>query len=333
MSNAASQLAQVGTLAQSRLLYLILYANDLTRARDFYEKTLGLTVLESDGSSAKYDTGQTILCLRKASEFGVGFTSPDRSADVTFLVDDLDKVRDSLSGRGVKFSDTLRYEIGATVDFYDPDGHWISLYQPSDAAMSWPSGQKLKAILRAGGKDPTNYENSNIPRRYSVPTEITLRGREIVYLFVFVPDPDVAFEFYSGVLGFRDLERRSCRRGSTENELGVVKYDAGGLMLTTHHREIAPTPKGQQDSQGLRETSNSQSKAAALVFGVNDLDHVTKALSQKSIDVKVVDRTRDGRTAKLEDPFGRVLYLLEPSSEALKSRAGLRIDQIMAAPL
>src|SRR5258707_8331240 len=99
-------------LANSSVIHLILYVNDLSTSRVFYEDTLGLRVIEADDKSAKYDTGQTRLYLYRASDHGVTLSAQDHSADMTFLVDDLDAVRNDLEHRGVKFSETLRYEIG-----------------------------------------------------------------------------------------------------------------------------------------------------------------------------------------------------------------------------
>src|SRR5205823_2380210 len=118
-----------GLLADARLVKLVLYVNDLAASRAFYENVLDLELLESDEASATYDTGQVLLSLEPASDHGITLAPRDRSADLTFLVDDLDATRDALGDRGLQFTKTLRYEIGATADFYDPDGHWMSLYE------------------------------------------------------------------------------------------------------------------------------------------------------------------------------------------------------------
>ena len=49
-----------------------------------------------------------------------------------------------------------------------------------------------------------------------------------------VPDAEAAYGFYHGELGLPYLECRPCRRGSINHAQGVVKYDVGSLMLTTH---------------------------------------------------------------------------------------------------
>jgi len=303
-----------GILANSRIVYLMLYANDLEASRAFYEVMLGLRLIEADKSSAKYDTGQTILCLNRAADYGVKLARRDYTADLTFLVDNLDGVRATLAKRGVEFSETLRYEIGATVNFYDPDGRSISLYEPSTVAMSWPSGEKIRAVSTAGGKSAKGYGGAGSG----------LEGRELIYLFLFVPDAEVAFDFYHGALGLHHLECRPCRRGSTDHERGVVKYDAGGIMLTTHLSQSAGQPP---------EVGALQRKGIAPVYHVTDVEAVVEALAQKAIHSGGVVQSESGVMARFEDPFGRVFYLHEPFLDTLQTRRGAKLAQILAARL
>jgi catechol 2,3-dioxygenase-like lactoylglutathione lyase family enzyme len=311
-----------GILAGSRIIYLNLYVSDLAASRAFYEGMLGLRLIEANDSSVKYDTGQTLLCLSRASDHGVTLAARDRSADLTFLVNDLEGTRAELVDRGVEFSETLlRYEIGATVHFYDPDGHWFSLYEPSEAAMTWPSGEKIRAVLRASGKNAAEYGIPGALRPSSAGNGAKgsrLEGRELVYLFMFVPDADVAFKFYNGALGLQHLECRPCRRGSTIDERGVVKYDAGGLMLTTHHVDADPSASDPQDLHSQRPEPNAaHMKGVAPVFHVTDIELAVKEMARKAIPGGGIVRTEAGRTASFEDPFGRVYYLYEPSMDLL----------------
>jgi catechol 2,3-dioxygenase-like lactoylglutathione lyase family enzyme len=284
----ASQKTTSGTLAGSRLSHVLLYVNDLPVSRRFYEDGLGLRLIESDACSAKYDTGQTRLHLQRASDHGVTLATRDHSADLTFLVDDLDSVRRDLENGDITFSDTLRYEIGATVNFSDPDGHWFSLYEPSPLAMTWPSSEKIRTLMKTGRKG----------RR--------LEGRELIYLFIFVPDPDQAFTFYHEVLGLHYLESRPCRRGSADNPRAVVKYDAGGLMLTTHHFD------GQCPATASRELTTGQMKGMVPVFRTSDIDLITGALTHNGVHAREILDSIDGRMVRFEDPFGRAFLLHQP---------------------
>src|SRR4051794_2696285 len=137
-------------LRDSRIVYLFMYVTDLARSRRFYEDVLGLSLITSDEQSVQYDCGEVILALNVADRYGITLPPErDNSTDVVWLVDDLHALRDSLAARGVQFNTPVEYEVGHIVDFYDPDNHWLSLYQPSEEAMSWPSGERIAAVRRA----------------------------------------------------------------------------------------------------------------------------------------------------------------------------------------
>lgn len=134
-------------LAERRVVYLFLYVRDLAASRDFFERALRLRVLEADERSVKYDTGEVILALNRAADYGIALPNePDHSTDIVFLVEDLDAARAALEQRGVVFTETHRYEIGAISDFYDPDGHWFTLYETSAESLTWPSGDRIQAV-------------------------------------------------------------------------------------------------------------------------------------------------------------------------------------------
>ncbi|HSK73836.1 MAG TPA: VOC family protein, partial [Pyrinomonadaceae bacterium] len=199
------------------LIYLFLYVKDLQTSRDFYEKKLDLKVLEEDSTSVKYDAGGTILALNIAKDYGIApRTKPDDTSIIVFHVDDIDVMRLSLEARDVSFSgETERYDIGATAIFYDPDGHCLCLYEPSDEAMTWESADKIRGILASSYAHSGNSDGSA-----QTPS---LRHRNLIYLFLFVRDVDEAREFYSKKLGLKIVEESP--------EAGVTKYDAGGLIL------------------------------------------------------------------------------------------------------
>lgn len=297
-------------LTESRLVYLMVYVNDLTISRAFYEETLGLSVLEEDDFSVKYDAGHIMICLNRAEQFGVSLPTPrDPSAALTFLVEDLDKMRESLEARGVVFTRTQRYEIGASTDFFDPDGHWFMLYEPSDLAMNWPSGEKIRAVLKArSGND------------------LRLNGKALIYLFLFIPDHKTAFDFYHGTLGLRNIEGGACKSGMSQEVEAVIKYDTGGILLTTH--KINP-----QDA-AKRKLVPRNLKGIAPVFHVTDGQQKFRQLSDQGVRFSSAPaKSAIGTIAKFEDPFGRPYYIYEPSQQALGWPSGAKIRQILAATL
>ena len=281
---------------------IVLFVSDMAVSQSFYEHTLGLRALEVTPRRAIFAAGHVRLCLLPAADHGVTLQPGlDRSADITFMVPNLARCRDLLAARGVRFSRTLEYSIGQTTDFYDPDGHWFSLYQPSDAARTWPSGPKLEALASALPQ----------PR---LPAD-DLADAFIPYVFLFFGDPDSPTAFYEGRLGFEIVEGGPCRRVPTNVESGVIKYDAGTTMLTTHH----------VDSEDKRfRVSTVGTDGVAMTFGVADVTAAVDDLSRRGIAFSGPPADHAlGRVARFLDPAGHVLLLREPAQHEDEPYHGL----------
>jgi catechol 2,3-dioxygenase-like lactoylglutathione lyase family enzyme len=285
---------------------IVLWVSDLVASRSFYEHTLGLRVLAVNSHTALYSAGHVQLCLLPAAEHGVVLADGlDRSADITFMVDDFDRCHDALEARGLRFSRTLEYSIGITADFFDPDGHWFSLYQPSEGAMRRPSGDTLRALT------------ADLPTRPRVEAAgDDLADAFIAYLFLFFTDPEAAADFYGGNLGLDVVEGGACRRVPTDVESGVIKYDVGTTMLTTHHVD--------SDDKRFR-VATVGTDGVAMAFPVAHLAQAIADLSRRGIVFS--DSLSDspiGRLARFTDPAGHVLLLREPIQEGEPSvRAGV----------
>jgi catechol 2,3-dioxygenase-like lactoylglutathione lyase family enzyme len=292
---------------------IVLFVSDMAASRLFYEHALGLRALAVNPHVAVYSAGHVQLCLLPAAEHGVALEDGrDRSADITFMVDNFPRCRDVLAARGVRFSRTLEYVVGVTADFYDPDGHWFSLYQPSEAAMRWPSGQKLEAL--ASGLPARHF--APVPPVDAAARSDDLADALIAYIFLFFSDPDVAAGFYGGALGLDAIEGGPCRRVRTSAEIGVVKYDVGTTMLTTHHVE--------SDDKRFR-VATVGADGVAMAFRVAHLTTAVAALSRRGIAFSGrPSESPLGRLARFTDPVGHVLLLREPTQEGEPSvRAGL----------
>jgi catechol 2,3-dioxygenase-like lactoylglutathione lyase family enzyme len=320
-----------GILTESRIVYLILYVTDLDVSRDFYERKLGLRVLESDSGAVKFDAGGVIICLNRASDYGITL-APGRheAADIVFLVDDIDAMRAALEQRGVELGPAFRYEPGGICDFYDPDGHWLTLYEPNENALGWASGPKIRSIWRAYGRGyaPLIGQAAATERD---PAEWRLDGKPLVYLFLFVRDPREAQQFYHRNLGLNDLEGGPCSSGSGGDEEGVIKYDGGAIMLTTHKVWESRNPEDMEHPCPPRLLDPTHMNALATVFHVGDIEQVSAALKHAQIGFDGgVARSQIGAIAKFRDPSGHVFYLYQPSGEALGWPSGPKIADILA---
>lgn len=276
-------------LSNSRIVYLFVYVSDLAMARRFYEDGLGLHAIEEDSSSVKYDAGNVVLALNLAAEYGVSLGPRPDTTLLVFHTADIDATRAELEGRGVSFDRIERYEIGATTACYDPDGHCVTLYEPSEEAMSWPSGGVYRRLLKeaASGRGPG------------------LRTASLVYLFLFVPDTSAAARFYQETLGLRVIEQ--------DDEAGVVKYDAGTFILATHLFE------------GSVNELKDQETSIAPVFDVPDVDEALRLLGPAFAVAEPPRTSEVGTVALFRDPFGRPFYLYTPSFTAMGWPSGAKL--------
>lgn len=327
-------------LASSRIVYLFLYVNDLAVSRAFYTEKVGLKVIEEDAACVKFDAGSVILALNRASDHGIQLPrARDNGNDIVFLVKDAEAMRASLERRGLTMLPTSAYQPGKIIDFYDPDGHWFSLYEPSKEAMGWPSGDRIRAVLRS-------REARHAERAATGQPIISggLDGNEIFYTFFFVADPDAARDFYNQALGIRALEGGPCSQTCTGDEQGVIKYDTGSLVLTTHHafgsltpdmQIIAPAPDDPDEHACPPRTIDLKlMHGVGATFWVADLDTSVKTLTQQRPGTKVrVQRNGIGGVATIEEPNGHLLFLYEPSKAALATPSGRKIKEILSTPL
>jgi len=109
--------------------------SDAVRSRDFYENTLGLTVIREDDWAVEFDANGTSLRMQK----GVSFT-PQEFTVLGWHVDDIDAAMTDLRARGVVFEEypwmppdsngVMTFPGGAKVAWFkDPDGNVLSLDQ------------------------------------------------------------------------------------------------------------------------------------------------------------------------------------------------------------
>ena len=111
-----------------------LAVKDLDKAATFYEETLGLSRADGEDDEALvFESGDTTINVYQSS-----FAGTNKATALTWVVDDLEDVVDTLKARGVKFEhydlpDTTRKgDIHVSGDikvawFKDPDGNILSI--------------------------------------------------------------------------------------------------------------------------------------------------------------------------------------------------------------
>jgi catechol 2,3-dioxygenase-like lactoylglutathione lyase family enzyme len=327
-------------LEDARMASLIVYVHDLARSRAFYGGLLGLREVVAEPGSIRFDAGATVLDLRPAADYGITLTPHrDDSSDTVFLVDDVEAVTAALQRRGVEFARRRTYEIGAVVDFYDPNGHRLMLYQPSEKAMRSSSAPKMRAVWGAVGRGSAELIG---PPAETVPVDVQdleargLDGKPLIYFFVFVEDMAAANGFFEDGLGLRELERTHCCNHSCASEIkGVVKYDCGGVMLSTHHmhgHHAVVDDAG--NPYGAKEFEPEHAKGVAPVFHVDDLGDAVWRLARRGLSLAhTVTYSQAGATARVEAPSGHLFWLFEPSDEARDGPGGRKLADILAAEL
>lgn len=323
-------------LQDSRIVFLDIYVSNLKVSRRYYEEALGLRVVDEGPDSVKFDTGLVILALKRAHDHGIQLPAVrDGSADIVFLVDDLNTTRAALEQRGVELNPTFWYEPGGLVDFYDPDLHWLTLYQPSEKAMSWLSADRIRAVIRARQRGVVQAPPKASATDDKDLANVRLDGAEVIYLFRFVEDPVETEAFYHKKLGLRSLEGGPCSQTCEGDSIGVVKYDTGGIMLSTHFIDEKRTMEQVlEHSCPPRELDLNRMKGVAVTFHVTGIEQVMAGLSQRGVRfANGPIHSKRGAVVAFEDPTGHLCYLYEPSMELLSQPVGAKIRQILATPL
>jgi catechol 2,3-dioxygenase-like lactoylglutathione lyase family enzyme len=117
-------------LSKARIGAIVFFVADLDRSIAFYRDTLGLDVIGHEGHATAAVGGLELV-------FIPGDARPGRSPVVVFGVErGIDDYAELLAARGVEIVTPVSDcpDGGLSVDFADPDGSLLSVYQPPGAA-------------------------------------------------------------------------------------------------------------------------------------------------------------------------------------------------------
>jgi predicted enzyme related to lactoylglutathione lyase len=110
----------------SRLNVVYLYVRDVERSAAFYRDLLGIP-LEGDEHWAEATIGGVRFALHATDE-DVDLSTG--TVHIDFEVSDVDEAAERLSAAGAEVRETMRDDWGAAVEFLDPDGYRLYLFEP-----------------------------------------------------------------------------------------------------------------------------------------------------------------------------------------------------------
>ena len=114
-----------------RVDFVSVLTQDISRAKQFYGKTLGLEIESEGESDLEFRLGQVTLDVFDPSSIGQAFApSP---AGIAVRVPDVDAARAELEAKGVEFDgDTIVTSVCRQAWFKDPDGNALMLHRRFD---------------------------------------------------------------------------------------------------------------------------------------------------------------------------------------------------------
>lgn len=136
------------SLARPVLRELWMDAIDLAQSVNFYQNCLDI-VLDTSTATEAYFVFQN-LRLRIRALSSTGRPHPVRQDCMLLVIycPDIIDAHSNLVSRGVVFPSSIsQSQIGLSIQFLDPSGYRLCLYQPSEESLGWESGAKVIEIM------------------------------------------------------------------------------------------------------------------------------------------------------------------------------------------
>lgn len=124
-----------------------LAVRDLNSSVHYYGTLLDLALIERTETTARFATGSVDLVLHARDAAFDGRPVFTDSYLLVFYTPDVQAAFDALDGRGLPFRTRVGFsDIGGTARFSDPSGNIFCLYQPSEEALTWGSGARVREL-------------------------------------------------------------------------------------------------------------------------------------------------------------------------------------------
>lgn len=106
----------------------ILYCANWAETVSFYRRQLGLQVSHENDWFVEFEVGSGFLSIADAARATVGQTR-GQGVTLSWKVDDIEQASRDLRGKGVEVSSVKQRWGAQAIDFKDPEGHRIELWQ------------------------------------------------------------------------------------------------------------------------------------------------------------------------------------------------------------
>lgn len=278
----ADRTGSVSWTAPIRIGKVTLRVRDLARVRDFYERVIGLSVIDQDKTSARLGAGGDVLLLlkhdanatplnpREAGLFHTAFLLPKR-ADLASWIQHMASNRIPIQGA----SDHL---VSEALYLADPEGNGIEVYvdKPSQS-WNWTADGismaterlDIEGLVRAGDSGPWNGAPDGI---------------FVGHIHLQVGELAATESFYGNVLGF-DL---------------TTRYPGANFFSTGRYHHHLGT--NIWNSRG----ANKRSSGAA---GLDSFELVPTSASARDALQDRLDRAGLGKSGLIQDPWGTAIEL------------------------
>ena len=123
--------------------FTILPTQDYEKAAKFYGETLGLEFGKRWGKmpAGEFETGNLTIALMEPDAFGLTFNA--HSFPIALQVEDVEKAREELEGKGIRFeADTIDSGVCHMAYFSDPDGNALMLHHRYAPAGAVPPSEQ-----------------------------------------------------------------------------------------------------------------------------------------------------------------------------------------------
>ena len=111
-----------------KLAVVTLWAEDVERMSDFYQKVLGLPLAAIDRGRPHFDFGGGYLSILPGQPYKVQDSKPSRFSVIAFAVDDLHEIIHQLKSHDVEMPWGIEEDSDSRwVMFYDPGGNLIEV--------------------------------------------------------------------------------------------------------------------------------------------------------------------------------------------------------------